>query len=59
MFKTTPLDLSGRCLRCLMRTPICMCPDIPEVRTRARFVILRHSLEAMKPTNTARIAHLA
>lgn len=59
MFKKSPLDLTGRCPRCLMRTPICMCADIPTVDTRARFVILRHTLEALKPTNTARIAHLA
>lgn len=53
------MDLSGRCPRCLMREVLCVCARIPVVETRTRFVILRHALETMKSTNTARLAHLA
>ena len=42
-----------------MREPICPCLQMPSVQTVTRFVILQHQLETMKPTNTARIAHLA
>ena len=53
------MDLSGRCPRCLMREVLCVCAQVPVVETRTRFVILRHALETMKSTNTARLAHLA
>lgn len=52
-------DLTGRCPKCLMRFVLCICAEIPRVETRTHFVILRHKLEAMKATNTARMAHLA
>lgn len=42
-----------------MREVICVCADIPVVDTATRFVILRHQLETLKATNTARMAHLA
>lgn len=42
-----------------MREVICICEDIPTVETVTRFVILRHQLETLKATNTARFAHLA
>ncbi|MBM4378777.1 MAG: DTW domain-containing protein [Deltaproteobacteria bacterium] len=59
MRSRTPPDLTGRCPRCLMREVLCVCADIPRVETRTRFVILRHVLETLKSTNTARLAHLA
>ena len=39
--------------------PRCICAEIPTVPTRTRIVILRHALEIMRPSNTARIAALA
>lgn len=42
-----------------MREVICVCADIPTVDTATRFVILRHQLETLKATNTARMASLA
>jgi DTW domain-containing protein YfiP len=42
-----------------MREVLCVCAQIPVVETRTRFVILRHALETLKSTNTARLAHLA
>jgi DTW domain-containing protein YfiP len=43
----------------MLRLDRCLCPDIPRVETRTRFIIIRHQLEAWKATNTARIAALA
>lgn len=42
-----------------MRKVICVCARIPVVQTQVRFVIVRHQLETLKATNTARMAHLA
>jgi tRNA-uridine aminocarboxypropyltransferase len=37
----------------------CLCASLPRVRTRTRFVILRHVAERAKASNTARLAGLA
>ncbi len=45
------------CVRCRQR--LCVCAEIPRVETRTRFVILRHTAERNKPSNTAHFAALA
>jgi DTW domain-containing protein YfiP len=54
----TAPDLKGRCPRCWLRTPLCLCDALGRASTRTRFVIVRHALEALKSTNSARIAAL-
>lgn len=41
----------------MMRPEVCLCP-LPRVRNRTPVVIVRHRLEAFRPTNTARLAAL-
>ncbi len=50
---------TGRCPRCFLKREACLCPRIPRVETRTRFVLLRHAIEAWKRTNTGRLAALA
>jgi DTW domain-containing protein YfiP len=38
---------------------LCLCDDIPRVVTRTHVVIVRHALEAPKPSNTGRLAAMA
>lgn len=52
-------DPAGRCDRCLIRKEHCICPYVPLVETRTRFIIVRHAQERFRSTNTARIAALA
>lgn len=47
------------CPRCWLDPGLCLCPDLPRVETRTRFVILRHANEAHRRTNSGRIAALA
>ncbi len=49
----------ARCPRCLFPEPLCLCADVPRLRTPFRFVILRHASELQRLTNTARWAALA
>lgn len=51
--------VSSRCGRCRYRRELCLCPDIPRVDTRTRFLVLRHALETWKPSNTGRLVALA
>jgi DTW domain-containing protein len=52
-------DLTKRCPRCLFLPEVCLCPAIPRVEARTRFVVVRHASERNRPTNTARWAALA
>lgn len=56
--RTLP-SLPGRCHLCYLKVELCLCARIPRVATRFGLVLLRHSREAPKSTNTARIAALA
>ena len=47
------------CARCGLRVDLCLCDDIPRVATRTHVIIVRHALEAPKPSNTGRLAALA
>ena len=55
----SPERLAGRCPRCLHPQEVCLCDRIPTVPTRTRIVLVRHILEALRSSNTARFAPLA
>lgn len=59
MRSRTPEDLSGRCPGCYLPTALCLCAEVPRVDTRTELLVIRHSKEASKSTNTARLAALA
>ncbi|MBA3541442.1 MAG: DTW domain-containing protein [Deltaproteobacteria bacterium] len=48
-----------KCPRCLFLANGCLCADIPTVVTRTRVVIVRHTLERHRSSNSGRLAHLA
>jgi tRNA-uridine aminocarboxypropyltransferase len=48
-----------RCPRCRFPEAICLCPEVPVLRTRLRFVVLRHASERERLSNTARWGALA
>jgi DTW domain-containing protein YfiP len=54
-----PRDENGHCFRCYQRRKICICPILPTVTTRAKYLILRHVYEAQRPSNTGRLVALA
>lgn len=47
---------NARCPVCGTRPDLCICAELPSLRTRCRFVFVQHSAELRKPTNTARLA---
>ncbi|MBK9518726.1 MAG: DTW domain-containing protein [Anaeromyxobacter sp.] len=49
----------GRCPRCAFPPEACLCPEIPRLSTRWRFVILRHASEIPRMTNSGRWVALA
>lgn len=59
MRSRTAEDLLGRCPRCRLRIERCLCDAVEPVETPLRFVVVRHALESLKSTNTARLATLA
>lgn len=50
---------SQRCDRCWQSLPLCVCGEVPAVQNRTRIIVLRHHHEAVRPSNTARLAALA
>ncbi len=44
----------GRCAKCGLHLPLCLCDRFPRVRTSTPLVIVRNVRERFKPTNTAR-----
>jgi DTW domain-containing protein len=48
-----------RCARCFMLEGLCVCADIPSLKSRTELVVILSSSEAKKPTNTGRLAALA
>lgn len=52
-------DLSDRCPACRLRHGFCICDDVVLVRPPLEIVVIRHALESLKSSNTARIASLA
>ena len=55
--RTAP-DGGGRCPHCALQQGACICTLLPRLSIRTRFVILRHTREAQKSSNTARWAAL-
>jgi len=53
-----PRNPVTHCPTCYLRRPICICPVLPQVKTRTEFIILRHIWEAERPSNTGRLAAL-
>jgi DTW domain-containing protein YfiP len=51
--------LKGRCARCWVVAAHCVCHAVPRLSTAVEIVVVRHHAEALKSTNTARIAALA
>lgn len=49
----------SRCNRCCYQQRVCLCAEIPVVATRTRIVIVRHSQERNRSSNSGRLAHLA
>jgi len=56
--RTAP-DFVNRCRRCYLHHAHCLCAEVPRLANRTRIVLVRHVLEALKTTNTGRIALLA
>ena len=50
---------ASRCVVCRMLDALCVCPLIPRLRTRHRWLYIQHFTEQDKTTNTGRLAHLA
>lgn len=48
-----------RCHRCCYQRRLCLCDEVPVVATRTRIVIVRHSQERNRSSNSGRLAHLA
>ena len=57
MRSRTAEDLGGRCPRCYLLP--CLCGEVPALQPRLEVVVIRHFLEALKGTNSARWAMLA
>lgn len=45
-----------RCAICGLHAPICACDRIPLARPRERLVLIQHTVERERPTNTGRLA---
>jgi DTW domain-containing protein len=45
---------AGRCERCGLHLPLCLCDRFPRVESSAALVVVRHIREQWKPTNTGR-----
>ncbi len=52
-------DLDSRCPACLFPPCECLCPEVPRVVSRTRFLVLRHASEVTRSSNTGRWAALA
>jgi DTW domain-containing protein YfiP len=51
--------MEGRCVGCFLPTALCLCAAVPRVETRTRVLLVRHTMETWKGSNTARLAALA
>jgi len=47
---------SSHCAQCGLRTPLCLCAQLPHVETTTRVWFVMHWRESSKPSNTARLA---
>lgn len=58
MRSSTPRDLSGLCPRCFLKADLCLCSELPCVRSNTQIVIIRHVREERLTSNTGRLAAL-
>lgn len=58
MRSSTPPDLSGLCPRCFLRVGLCLCAELPRIRSNLEIVIVRHLREERLTSNTGRLAAL-
>jgi DTW domain-containing protein YfiP len=56
MRRVNPASEIPRCPVCGVHPHLCFCAGFSSFATRTRFVFLQHSQEALKPTNSARLA---
>jgi DTW domain-containing protein len=56
---TTPRDLNGHCVRCLLQLEICVCGALPRVEARTEIILIQHVTEQFLTSNTGRFAALA
>lgn len=56
MRRVFPLNIHSRCPTCGTRPDLCICSDLATFPSRLHFVFVQHSQEALKPTNSARLA---
>jgi len=47
--------LFGLCPACRLRSDLCLCASIPQLQTRSKIVVVIHSRELKKASNTARL----
>jgi len=59
MRSAVPEGFENHCLRCLMRREVCLCESILVVETKVHFVIVQHTVERLRTSNTGRLAALA
>jgi DTW domain-containing protein YfiP len=50
---------AGRCLRCFLPRAQCVCAEIPTIPTATRFVLIRHSTERYRASNSGRLVAAA
>lgn len=48
----------ARCPRCALHLRLCLCAELQPLALATRVVVLRHRVEAYKPTNTGRLVPL-
>lgn len=58
MRSCTPRDLNGVCPRCYLKVDLCLCRELPHVRSSTRILIVRHVREERSTSNTGRLAAL-
>ncbi len=47
---------TARCLGCQLPHPLCICKSLPALSTKTRVILILHQLEALKPSNSGRLA---
>jgi DTW domain-containing protein YfiP len=46
----------NRCPTCALHLPLCICDQLPRLKTASRLLLILHRNEARKPTNTGQLA---
>lgn len=50
--------MSGLCPRCFLKVELCLCSELPCIRSKTQIVIVRHVREERSTSNTGRLAAL-